>query len=93
MSDFTIDNVTYELIESTSNVRVKSFNSATESAPVIPGTVVSPIDNLVYTVTEIGESAFENKTAIVEITLPNSITIIGAKAFKNCTSLQKMNTQ
>lgn len=42
-----------------------------------------------YQVTEIGENAFLGK-AITSISLPNSITKIGAAAFKNCSALSTM---
>ena len=42
------------------------------------------------TVTEIGEEAFMGNTNLQSITLPDTITIIRARAFKGCTSLSKM---
>ena len=44
------------------------------------------------TVTEIGPSAFENNTIITSVKLPNSITIIGKRAFAGCTNLSSMTT-
>ena len=43
------------------------------------------------TVTEIGEEAFMSKTNLVSIDLPDTITVIRARAFKNCTSLSDMH--
>ncbi len=43
------------------------------------------------TVTEIGEGAFMGKTSLVSIDLPDTITVIRARAFKNCTNLANMN--
>ena len=43
-----------------------------------------------WTVTEIGQSAFEGNTTLVSIDLPDSITVIRAYAFKGCTSLSEM---
>ena len=42
------------------------------------------------TVTEIGEEAFMGNTNLQSITLPDTITVIHARAFKGCTSLSKM---
>ena len=42
------------------------------------------------TVTAIGADAFLNKSSLVSISLPNTITVIGARAFKGCTSLSTM---
>lgn len=41
-----------------------------------------------FTVTEIGESAFENNKNLTEVTIPSSITSIGDKAFKDCSNLK-----
>ena len=40
---------------------------------------------------EIGPSAFEGKTFITRVTLPDTVQRIGAAAFKGCTSLKRMN--
>ena len=47
--------------------------------------IPSTIDG--YTVTEIGDSAFENCTSLTSVTIPSSVTTIGSGAFKDCTSL------
>jgi hypothetical protein len=53
-------------------------------------TVPSTVADGAYNVKEIGPGVFENKAGITEVSLPNSILVIGAGAFKNCTSLSKM---
>lgn len=42
-----------------------------------------------YTVTEIGQRSFANRTTITSITIPASITSIGSKAFSGCKGLTK----
>ena len=42
-------------------------------------------------VTVIGQSAFENCTALVSVDLPDSVQTIGAAAFKNCVKLESMS--
>jgi len=44
------------------------------------------------TVTEIGPDAFLNNTTLTSIVLPNTITVIGARAFKGCTKLSSMSS-
>ena len=39
----------------------------------------------------IGEGAFEDKTSLVSIDLPDTITVIGKRAFKGCSNLREMN--
>ena len=79
-----LDDVVYEIIEGTDNVRVKQYNG-TASSLTIPTTVNG------YAVKEIGEKAFENNTTLTSISLPNAITVIGKRAFAGCTALSSMN--
>ena len=44
-----------------------------------------------YTVTAIGEKAFEDCTWLTAINIPNSVTDIGTQAFMDCTSLTQVN--
>lgn len=43
-----------------------------------------------FTVTEIGQSAFEGCNKLTSVTIPASVKEIGAWAFKNCTNLSKL---
>ena len=42
-------------------------------------------------VVEIGEGAFENNTAITSVDLPDTVEVIGKRAFAGCTALNEMN--
>ena len=44
-------------------------------------------EDATYTVTGIGESAFNYCTALTSVILPEGVTTIGARAFENCSSL------
>ena len=77
-----INEITYEPIDS-QNCRVVSYSGSATSL-VIPQTVEG------YTVTEIGEEAFMDKTFLASIDLPDTITVIRARAFKGCTNLSEM---
>ena len=79
-----IDDVTYEAI-TTTTCRVVAYNG-TASAVTIPAAVQG------MTVTEIGEKAFMDNTSLESIELPNSITVIRAQAFKNCSNLRTMTS-
>ena len=46
-----------------------------------------------YTVTVLGESAFENKTTLRTVTLPGTITEIGEAVFAGCTNLESVQWQ
>ena len=46
------------------------------------------IDGVEYTVTEIAEDAFKGNTDLTEVTIPGTVTTIGAGAFEGCTNLK-----
>ena len=52
---------------------------------VIPENVT--YENVEYSVTSIGERAFEGATKLTSVIIPNSVTKIGLKAFEGCTNL------
>jgi hypothetical protein len=51
----------------------------------IPSTVT--YNGNTYSVTAIGNFAFEYNTSLISVTIPNSVTSIGGYAFRSCTSL------
>ena len=65
-------------------VKVKQYLGSAATV-TIPETVVG------YNITAIGESAFEGNTTLTSIDLPDTIEVIGKRAFANCTSLSEMN--
>ena len=44
-----------------------------------------------YTVTRIGNYAFQNCTGLTSVTIPNSVTQIGTHAFRGCTGLSSVS--
>ena len=54
----------------------------------IPATVT--INGIEYSVTSIGENAFENCDNLQSVTIPNSVTSIGIGAFYSCSRLQSV---
>ena len=83
----------FKRIGDTNNLALIEY-TGNASSIVVPGSV----DNM--TVTEIGVSplaegekgVFEGNTTLTSVTLPNSITAIREKSFKNCTNLSTMTT-
>lgn len=63
------------------------------SGVLIPSKLVIPNSLNGRTVTQIGNSAFENQTSLSQITIPSSVTSIGSNAFLSCSSLEKVVIQ
>jgi|GEM_PF-6506966 len=81
--EFELNSVRYKLVSG--NLTVVGYTSSTKTSYTIPQTAKG------YTVTKVGESAFEGNTKIKSIDLPDTITVIGKRAFANCTALTTMN--
>lgn len=90
--DSDIYYITYNVaIESTvltsSTVRITGVNPTISAVGAL--TVPSTING--RTVTEIGNAAFANQGSLTSVTIPESITSIGANAFENCSSVEEMS--
>ncbi len=73
----------YEVDEGGNATITKYYGNA--SAVSIPETIDG------YTVTKIGESAFQDNTLIQTITMPSTIVEIGWSAFERCAGLESVN--
>ena len=80
-TELTVDNIRYHRIED--GFEVLGVVEQMETV-VIPGRVEGK------NVVKIAEKAFENDTVLTEIDLPDTIQIIGKRAFAGCTSLKTM---
>ena len=85
VSEFTDGTFRYKLTDNGNGIIITGY-LLNEAAVVIP----TRFNNL--PVVEIGEEAFMGNTSLTSITLPNTITVIRARAFKGCTNLSTMNT-
>jgi len=83
-----LDDVLFEttLIGST-EIRIDKINWTIVGSYTIPSTIKG------RTVTQIGNSAFENQTQLSQITIPASVTSIGSNAFEDCSNLEKVVIQ
>ncbi|MDO9256905.1 MAG: leucine-rich repeat protein [Bacteroidales bacterium] len=86
-ADFTMDGIAYTIISATAPYTV----AVSKKSPVYTGTVTIPAsvgyNSINYSVTSIGEHAFQSCTGLTAVTIPNSVSFIGKYAFYNCTGL------
>ena len=83
---FEVDGIYYNKNGSNATVTYRDNNYNSYSGEVtIPSTVT--YDGTTYTVTAIGDYAFQNCSALTAITLPETVASIGMGAFNGCTSL------
>lgn len=93
--DVSIGQFTYSLDASkrtatlTGVVGGGSYASLHDSLVVVPSTVTSGGTD--YTVTALGDGAFQLQQAVQEFSLPETLTSIGEQCFINCSSMKKVN--
>ena len=82
--DVEIDGIRYKLIPKGKVAEVTRYGQYTGNI-VIPESVT--YEDVSYSVTSIGESAFYGCTGLTSVTIPNSVTSIGYSAFGDCRGL------
>lgn len=79
------DEIEYEL--SGGHAVVKGVSDGVTSL-VIPEK--AEINGKVYPVSEIAEKAFYSNTALTDVVIPDSVTVVGGRAFAGCSSLKNV---
>jgi hypothetical protein len=89
-ADFTVDGIAYTITSATAPYTV----AVSKNSPVYTGTVTIPeavsYNSVNYSVTSIGEHAFQSCTGLAFVSIPNSVSFIGKYAFYNCTGLSSV---
>lgn len=80
-----LDAIEFTYIVSNGEVEISAYLGNAESV-----TVPSTLEG--YPVTAIGDDAFAGNETLKHVTLPDSIKVIGKRAFKGCTALTSMDT-
>ena len=87
------DEVTFSLPLTVNDVVFENITDTTLRIVAYKGNAATlVIDETIngMTVSEVGPGAFEGKTSLVSIDLPDTITIIGRRAFAGCSNLSEM---
>ena len=89
--DFEVDGIYYNINGTEASVTYKgsSYNSVYDEYSghvIIPSTVT--YNSVTYSITSIGNSAFNGCHNLTMVTIPNSITAIGSDAFYGCSNLK-----
>ena len=82
--EVTINGIKYDVITKAKQAKVISGGNYSGNI-VIPATI--EYNGATYSITSIGERAFEGCSGLTSITIPNSVTSIGESAFFNCWGL------
>lgn len=85
--DVEVDKIYYNLDITGRTAEVAGYNGNTGSI-VIPSLFI--YNGIKYNVTSIGELAFEGRSGLTSVTIPNSVTSIGKYAFSSCSGLKEV---
>ena len=91
--DFEVNGIYYNITNATNptvevtykGTSYSQYSNEYTGSVVVPESVI--YNGTTYSVTSIGNSAFEDCTGLTSIEIPNSITSIGDRAFYNCSGL------
>ena len=84
--DVEVDGIYYNLVSKGNVAEVKKGDVKYSGSITIPSSIkVNEVD---YTVTSIGDSAFYKCSGLTSVTIPNSVTSIGDCALSNCSGLK-----
>ena len=81
--------IKYGLNENDQTAIVSGHTDTLSEVITIPATVTK--DGVKYTVTSIGDGAFERCSGLTSVTIPDSVTSIGNYAFSECRSLTSVD--
>ena len=81
--------IKYGLNENDQTAIVSGHTDTLSEVITIPATVTK--DGVKYTVTSIGDDAFERCSGLTSVTIPDSVTSIGNYAFSECRSLTSVD--
>lgn len=91
-TDTDVNDLTVEINKGSQNFTLTSTNYETIGLESLSGDVVIPETyddgKVVYTVTAIGNNAFNGNDKLVSVVIPSTVTSLGDSAFANCSNLE-----
>ncbi|MBO5084845.1 MAG: leucine-rich repeat protein [Bacteroidaceae bacterium] len=84
------DGIWYNLVPKAKQAKVISSGDTKYTGLIIIPTTVT-YEGVTYSVTSIGDGAFEGCSSLTFINIPESVTSIGSSAFRGCSSLTSIN--
>ena len=85
LEKFTVDGIKYNIISLTDKTVAVGNNMGCTGGVNIPPTLT--YKKVTYSVTKIGDFAFDGCSGLTSVTIPNSVTEIGEDAFRICRGL------
>ena len=88
--DCEVDGIYYNLnkTDKTASVTKGIYSGIYSGNIIIPETIT--YNNTTYSVTSIGDRAFDQCSGLTSVTIPNSVTTIGEEVFGNCSRLNSV---
>ena len=87
--DVEVDGIYYNLVSKAKIAEVTKGDKKYSGSINIPSSI--KVNDAKYTVTSIGQYAFDNCSGLTSITIPNSVTKIGVSAFSGCSGLTSVD--
>ena len=86
--DICVGGVYYNLIQKAKQATVTDGDNKYQGDITIPPTIT--VEGVEYSVTSIGDNAFEQCVQLTSLNIPNTVTSIGQGAFKYCSMLTSL---